>query len=635
MATLLKTGICSFFFLIVISFNVYSQGNDENLGIIPVPVSIKKNTGNFNLTPTTSIVYDDEKGEKIAQLFKESIKNSYKLNLPIAKNKKNSSENVILFTSSKTSDTKKEAYKIEATTNKIIISGEEAGLFYGMQTLLQVFDKYAEEKNIPAFEIEDYPRYNYRGLHLDVSRHYFPLSFIKKYIDLMAAYKLNTFHWHLTDDQGWRLEIKKYPKLTSIGAYRTQTLIGNYRDDNSQAYDGEKYGGFYTQEEAKEIVKYAASKYITVIPEIEMPGHALSILAAYPDLANEPGDYKTAEKWGVFEEILSPKEETFTFLEDVLKEVIAIFPSTYIHIGGDEVPKTHWKRSAEAQKLMRKLKLKDENELQSYFIQRIEKFLNKNGRQIIGWDEILEGGLAPNATVMSWRGTEGGIAAAKQKHNVIMTPGSEGLYFDHAQGKRELEPLSIGGFSPLNKSYQYNPTPENLSPDLQKYIIGVQANLWTEYIETPKKVEYMILPRLLALAEIAWSQTARKDYENFEKERVPQHLSVLDAKGYHYRVPTADGAKDQDSIMAKEVSFTLKPLVKNAKIYYTIDGNQPGETEKLYEKPFTLKVPDGETRQLKTIVITPSGKHSVVTTATVVNKPLKPDSGLDPQKNKK
>ncbi len=622
----------AFLTILVFSFfNTSAQtGTDPNLGIIPAPVSVKKTAGQFKLSSETIIVYSTDEDKNIAQLFKEALFHNVGLNLSTGKQQQKTAKNTILFSSAQTQDYKPESYTINANANQITVKGNKSGLFYGMQSLLQIINTTKESLFIEGFELEDYPRYSYRGLHLDVSRHFFPISFIKKYIDLMAMYKLNNFHWHLTDDQGWRLEIKKYPKLTEIGGYRARTMIGNYRGDDSQAYDGERYGGFYTQAEAREIVKYAASKYINVIPEIEMPGHALSILAAYPEFANEAGAYKVAEKWGVFDEILSPEDKTFTFLENVLNEVMIIFPSKYIHIGGDEVPKVHWKRSAYAQKLIKKLKLKDENELQSYFIQRVEKFLNTNGRQIIGWDEILEGGLAPNATVMSWRGTEGGIIAANQKHNVIMTPGSEGLYFDHAQGRSDQEPLSIGGYSPLNKSYQYNPTPPNLSPELQKYIIGVQANLWTEYIETPQKVEYMILPRLLSLAEISWSQLEKKDFTNFERNRLPYHLSNLDARGFNYRVPTAFGAQDGETILAEETTFLLEPSVKGAKIYYTIDGYTPAETEKNYGKPFTVKVPKTSKRLLKTIVISPSGKRSAITNTWIINREaLNPEVAKD------
>jgi hexosaminidase len=459
-------------------------------------------------------------------------------------------------------------------------------------------------------------------MHLDVGRHMFPLTFIKKYIDLLAQYKLNTFHWHLTEDQGWRIEIKKYPKLTEVGGYRAQTIIGTNNERTPPWFDGIPYGGFYTQEEIKEVVAYAGSKFVTVIPEIEMPGHSLAAMAAYPELGcgDNPGPYKTRELWGISEDVYcAGKETTFTFLEDVLTEVMELFPSTYIHIGGDEAPKSRWHLCPYCQKRMRDNKLRTEEQLQSYFIQRVEKYVNSKGRQIIGWDEILEGGLAPNATVMSWRGTAGGIAAARQNHDVIMTPGTY-VYFDHLQGKATQEPLGIGGYLPLQQVYSYDPTPSNLTPQQQSRIIGVQANLWTEYITTPQKVEYMVFPRIYALSEIAWTPLDRKNYIDFSEERVPRHLAKLDKTNTVYRVPVAIGAKDT-TMIGSDFTISLKSPVAGAKIYYTIDGYTPGETEYLYDKPVQLSVPQDQKRILKTIVITPSGKRSAITT-TVLSNPL-------------
>jgi hexosaminidase len=373
------------------------------------------------------------------------------------------------------------------------------------------------------------------------------------------------------------------------------------------------------------VIKYAADRYITIVPEIEMPGHALAALAAYPELSCDPNQkYEVSGKWGVFNNIYCPSEKTFSFLEDVLTEVIDLFPSKYIHIGGDEAPKDVWKQSKFCQDLIKRLKLKDEHGLQSYFIQRMEKFVNSKGRSIIGWDEILEGGLAPNATVMSWRGEEGGIQAAKESHDVIMTPSSQGLYFDHAQGKINQEPVGIGGNTPIQKTYAYNPTPGALTPEQQKYIKGVQANLWTEYITTEAKVEYMILPRMLALSEVAWTPMANKNYKDFSETRLPQHLARLDKNGYNYRVPAAIGAADT-TMIGSTLMVNLKSPVKGAKIYYTIDGYTPRETELLYTSPMSYPVPLDEYRDLKTIVVTPTGKRSVITAAKIFNKaPLAP-----------
>ena len=367
-------------------------------------------------------------------------------------------------------------------------------------------------------------------MHLDVARHFMPVEFIKRYIDLMAMHKMNRFHWHLTEDQGWRIEIKQYPRLTEVGAWRDSTLVGHY---GSGVYDGERHGGFYTQEEVREVVAYAQERFITVIPEIEMPGHSSAALAAYPELGCEPEKkYHVQSTWGVFEDIYCPSETTFTFLENVLTEVMALFPSEYIHIGGDEAPKDAWRKSELAQQVIQREGLADEHELQSYFIRRIEKFLNKHGRQIIGWDEILEGGLAPNATVMSWRGIQGGIEAARQQHNVIMTPGSH-CYLDHYQANPDTEPLAIGGFTTLEKTYSYEPTPAELSEEEARYILGAQGNIWTEYMHSGEKVEYMAYPRATALAEVVWSPKEKRNWTDFWR-RLQTHFKRLDALGVNY-----------------------------------------------------------------------------------------------------
>jgi hexosaminidase len=614
-----KASLMLFALLAVCTSVVNAQDTDPNLGIIPAPVSVKKASGQFILSQETT-VQADSPSNKAVLFFKDYLAGNLAYNKAVV-TKGNATQNVITLTSAGTDNLPAEGYRLTITPQQITVAGKGSGLFYGVQTLLQLMplDRAATAK-LPAVQIEDYPRFGYRGAMLDVGRHFFSVELVKKYIDLLAAYKLNNFHWHLTEDQGWRIEIKKYPKLTQIGSMRAQTLIGGYRDRTPQQFDNTPYGGFYTQDQIRDVVKYASERYINVVPEIEMPGHSSAALAAYPELGCEPGKaYKAAETWGVFEDIYCPSDKTFSFLEDVLTEVMALFPSKYIHIGGDEAPKDAWKKSAFCQQLIKKLKLKDEHGLQSYFIQRIEKFVNSKGRSIIGWDEILEGGLAPNATVMSWRGEEGGIAAAQQKHNVIMTPGSAGLYIDHGQGKPSQEPLSIGGNEPLSKIYSYNPTPAVLTPEQQKYIEGVQANLWTEYVPTDAKVEYMLLPRLMALSEVAWSPLANKNFKDFSEIRLPGHLAWLDKNDINYRVPAAIGAKDTVMI-GSQLNVTLKPSVEGAKIYYTIDGYTPRETDLIYNIPLNFPVPQDQFRELQTIVITPSGKRSVVTRTLVYNK---------------
>ncbi len=424
-----------------------------------------------------------------------------------------------------------EYYRLEIQPGSIRLTATTSlGILHGIQTLAQLARTSHEGQiRIPACRIEDFPRFPYRGMHLDVCRHFFPVSFIKKYIDLLAQYKFNTFHWHLTEDQGWRIEIKRYPRLTEVGAWRSGSMVGPYAN---QKYDTLQYGGFYTQEEIKEVVAYATARGITVMPEIELPGHSLAALAAYPELSCAEGPFEVARGWGVFDDVYCPKEETFVFLENVLAEVIDLFPSPYIHIGGDECPKVRWKTCPHCQKLMKKEGLKDEHELQSYFIQRIERFVNSKERKIIGWDEILEGGLAPNAAVMSWRGTEGGIAAARAGHYAVMTPGSH-CYFDHYQGDPAFEPLAIGGFTPVTKVYSYEPVPAELNPSEAQFILGAQGNVWTEYILDEDHVEYMAVTRMIALSEVLWSPKEKRNEADF-LNRLENEFVRLESQDVHY-----------------------------------------------------------------------------------------------------
>lgn len=516
--------------LVVLSLNSFSQSNQVT--IIPQPVSIQMHESQFNFNPQTQIIAGSaEKHE--AEMLNFYLDKIYGFKLPVTTKMSNGASAIILAL--KKSSERKDGYQLEVGAKKIeITSAGNEGLFYGVQSLLQLLpdsksDFSNKSTSIPQLSVKDYPRFQYRGMHLDVGRHFFDVTYIKKYLDYMAFHKFNNFHWHLTEDQGWRIEIKRYPKLTKIGGFRNGTIIGRHPGTGN---DNTRYGGFYTQDEIKEVVKYAMERHINVIPEIELPGHASAAIAAYPELSCFPNeDTKIAantpwagsregkqvqQTWGVFEDIFAPTEYTFKFLENVLDEVMVLFPSKYIHIGGDEAPKTAWQRSDFAQKLIKEKGLKDEHGLQSYFIQRIEKYLNSKGRKIIGWDEILEGGLAPNATVMSWRGEEGGIAAAKQNHDVMMTPNSY-CYFDHSQTKNE-DSVTIGGFLPLEKVYSYEPLPKELSPAEQKHILGAQANLWTEYIKTPSKLEYMLFPRMTALSEVVWSPASSKNWDQFSSQ---------------------------------------------------------------------------------------------------------------------
>lgn len=493
----------------------------SEINIVPRPVELTASKGSLDLNKRASFIELTGANVSLSVLLDEFLKAKdvetghepktkgfpIKLGLTAVKNDVLGDEGYTLSVS-------KKGVSIQANT--------EAGLFYGIQTFIQLTP--LRGTKIPFVEIKDNPRFAYRGLHLDVCRHMFPVEFVKKYIDLMAKHKFNRFHWHLTDDQGWRMEIKKYPKLQQIAAYRNGTVIGHA--GNSNTYDSIRYGGYYTQEEVKEVIAYAAARYVTIIPEIEMPGHAVAAIAAYPELGCKGDQIQTERTFGVFDPIFcAGQESTFTFLEDVLTEVMGLFPGQYIHIGGDEAPKTRWKECPHCQKRIKDNNLKDEHELQSYFINRIERFVNGKGKQIIGWDEILEGGLAPNATVMSWRGEEGGIAAAKLKHNVIMTPGNW-CYFDHLQDTAKTEPLSIGGLTPVREVYTYEPLPAELNADESNYILGAQANLWTEYILTPQHAEYMAYPRACALAEVVWSPKEGRDYLDF-LQRMESHLKRL------------------------------------------------------------------------------------------------------------
>jgi hexosaminidase len=510
--------------LLLCLFASLSASAQNEINIVPAPEKVVSPAiaGTFSLTDKTTIVLEGKGLEKAAAFLNEYLQQFFGFKLPTATTSNSENSIVLKLALVVNYDKSKEqlpgAYLLEVGKKGIYITGDnEAGAFYGIQSLIQLLP--AEKKpvlGVPWVSITDKPRFAYRGMHLDVGRHFMPLAFVKKYIDYLALHKFNNFHWHLTDDQGWRIEIKKYPLLTSVGGCREQTLVGRY---GSNKYDNKRDCGFYTQAQIKEVIEYAADRYITIIPEIEMPGHALAAITAYPDLSCTPTEpKKVAQTWGVFEDVFCPTENTFNFLENVLDEVIALFPSKYIHIGGDECPKEAWKKSAFCQQLIKEKSLKDEHGLQSYFIQRIEKYINNKGRQIIGWDEILEGGLAPNATVMSWRGEEGGIEAANQDHDVIMTP-SGYCYFDHNQGKKE-DSVTIGGYLPLETVYNYEPIPAKLPATAAKHILGAQGNVWTEYMTNPAKVEYMVFPRLSALSEVLWSPKEKRNWTDFEKRLV-------------------------------------------------------------------------------------------------------------------
>jgi hexosaminidase len=493
------------FFMMFIQYFGYAQLPKSELNIIPAPVTSIKQSGYAVIDKSTTISMDEGVKPESLIFFNQYLQQLAGVKL-VPSDARFQAVGIQLHLDSSVVS-QKEGYHLSVGKKGIIISGHDnAGVFYGLQTLIQLIRKSkAGVITVPECRVEDYPRFNYRGMHLDVSRHMFPVSSIKKWIDVLALYKINTFHWHLTDDQGWRIEIKKFPGLQKLSSMRKETLIGHKRADPHR-FDGQAYGGFYSQEEVSEIIKYASERHIEIIPEIELPGHAQAALAAYPMLGCTGGPYQTATYWGVFDDVYcAGKEQTFQFLEDVLYEVTSLFPSAYVHIGGDECPKTKWKACPDCQRRIKDEHLKDEQELQSYFVRRIEKYLQAKGRKIIGWDEILEGGLAPSATVMSWRGLEGGIAAAKMQHDVIMTP-EKFVYLDYYQSLYEGEPTAAGGYTSLAKVYGYEPVPKELSDNEARFIKGVQANVWSEYLESPEKAEYQMFPRMFALAEIAWTK---------------------------------------------------------------------------------------------------------------------------------
>jgi len=572
------------------------------LSVVPRPVSVKSLAGAFTLNDQTRILAVDNESRRIATLFKDFMlsQHGFRLQLTAAQPK---GENYISFSPAHSSGLPEEGYKLVIQRDSIRVNGKPAGLFYGMQTLTQLLPLELKRAiELPALEVNDYPRFGYRGVLLDVGRHFFTVTYLKKYLDLMAQYKINTLHWHLTDDQGWRIEIKNYPKLTAPNL-RPQDAAINQNAFYSE--DGTPYAPYYTQDQIKDIVAYAKARFITVIPEIEMPGHSGAAVAAYPDLACEHGGQ---------ENVLCPKEETFTFVQNVLTEVIALFPGPYVHIGGDEVQKDGWRKSANAQAIIKREGLKDEDQLQSYFIRRIEKFVTSKGKRMIGWDEILEGGLAPNAIVMSWRGENGGVEAVRQKHRAIMSP-TDYCYLDYNQGDPTREPPNIGGFLPLEKVYGYDPIPTELKGEEEKYILGAQANVWTEYISTPEYLEYMVFPRLLALSEVVWSPLEGKDYPGFQR-RLRYHFGRLDKQGVRYRIPEPTELKDFYTATDDHAVVRLSPPIPGSQIYYTFDDSAPTDKSSQYREPFQVPLEADRKTILNLIVITPEGRRSVVYGAT-------------------
>ena len=606
-----------------VSDKVYNQG----INLTPAPVSLQQQEGKFELTKSAVFKINGTEAGKVAAFFANKLKTSTGFELKLSETEGNIAINV-----DPALEMNAEGYKLNVTPAGIEINAKtEAGAFYGMQTVLQLLPAEVESKSVvktdwtmPCVTIEDAPRFAYRGVHLDPCRHFQTVEEVKKQLDVMAMLKINRMHWHLTEDQGWRLEIKKYPKLTEVGAVRTEG-------------EGFTHGGFYTQEEAKEIVAYAAERHITVIPELETPGHELAAIAAYPHLSCTGEEVEPRIIWGVEDLVMCPgKGDMFPFLEDVVKEMVEIFPSEYFHIGGDECPKGSWKKCPDCQKLIRqeKLQAKDghsaEERLQSWVIGKMEVMLAKYGKKIIGWDEILEGGLSPNATVMSWRGEEGGIASALQSHDVIMTPGGNGMYLDHYQGDSKIEPVTIGGYTTLEKTYSYNPVPDTLvAMNKAHHILGVQVNTWSEYMYTNEIREYMMYPRTVALAEIAWTPMEKKDYKDFER-RINNAYVRLDGHGMNYHIPQPEQPNGSCNFVAfvDEVTIpftTSRPI----DVVYTLDGSEPTPASTKYTEP--LKFTESATLKIRSVL--PSGKMSKTRVITVEKQALAPAKEVAEKKN--
>jgi len=517
--------------------------SDSIPAIVPRPAHFTMRPGAFTLRAGTVIV-TDRALRKVGELLGDYLFPATGLRLAVATAAPAGTPVISIRLDSSLARLGDEGYRLDVSRSRVAIRAyRTAGAFYGIETLRQLLPtaifRQAEMAgvawSIPGIAIEDLPRFAWRGVHVDVARHFMPKEFVKKLIDLAALHKLNRFHWHLTDDQGWRLEIKQYPRLTQVGAWRPQTIIGRPdRDSTRWRFDGQPHGGFYTQDDVREIVAYARARFVTIVPEIEMPGHSQAAIAAYPELGNRGDTLPVWMGWGVDENILNPGDATVRFYQNVLTEVMALFPGRWIHIGGDEAPKTQWKASPLAQARIRELGLKDEDELQSWFTHRMDEFLTAHGRTLVGWDEILQGGLAPNAVVMSWRGVDGGIAAAQAGHDVVMAPGSH-TYFDHYQSADTVaEPLAIGGYLPLDTVYAFEPVPPALTASEARHVLGAQGQLWTEYVPDAKRAEYMVFPRVCALAEVLWTPPQERDYGDFAK-RLVTHLERLAALDVNYR----------------------------------------------------------------------------------------------------
>jgi hexosaminidase len=592
-----------------------SAADSAVASIVPLPAHVEARNGRFSASGNITIALSDPTNKDLAalgELAAQIVRDGWDEPASVQVHTATTPEIALELTLNNAADP--ESYVLDVDASHIRVAAPaSAGMFYGLQTLRQLIVPETAKTGVSAMHIDDAPRFKYRGMHLDVGRHLYPVEFIKRYIDLMARYKFNTFHWHLTEDQGWRLEIKRYPKLTEIGAWRKETIWGH----NFDPYfgDGVRYGGFYTQEQVRDVLAYAQARHVTIIPEIDLPGHMKAALASYPELACTPGPFEVSTIWGVEDDVLCPSETTFKFLEGVLTEVMELFPSRYIHLGGDEAPTKRWKESKLAQDIMRREHYTKEVELQGYFLRHLEKFLAAHGRRLIGWDEILAGGLSPNATVMSWRGMDGGTEAAQQGHDVIMTPG-EFAYFDHCEGDPDRDPICLAGdHLPLRQVYGFEPVPPQLDAAHARHILGGQANQWTEYLPTSQTVEYMNFPREFAMAEVLWSPRERRDWPGFESRLAPQ-LASLDRLGVRYRIPDVDGLEENVATLDAHMQLTLRSPVPSATIHYTLDDTVPDARSPLYEHPLDL-APDAEGTTVAARLILADGRNGPVSRAIV------------------
>jgi hexosaminidase len=592
----------------IISCKTDDKSYNQGINITPKPMELLQKDGKFTLKNTTVFVVKDEPVGKVVDFFISKIRRS--TGYFLSKQQDKPSGNCIEVNIVSYPELNDEGYTIDVTGNGITIEAKTTqGIFYGLQTLMQLLPAEIESPDIvktawtiPNVSIKDEPRFKYRGQHLDVCRHFLDLDYIKKQLDVLAMFKINKFHWHLTEDQGWRVESKKYPKLNSVSAKRTEG-------------EGKVYGPYYyTHEQIKEVVAYAKERFIEVIPEVELPGHGVAALAAYPEYSCTGGPFEVRNIWGVSNDVYcAGNDATFTFLTDIIEEVIPLFESDYFHIGGDECPKGRWEKCPKCQERIKQEKLKDEHELQSWFIGRIEQVLLKHNKKMIGWDEILEGGLAPSATVMSWRGEQGGINAANMGHDVIMTPGGW-LYLDHYQGDPMVEPTAIGGYTTLEKTYSYEPVPKDLDKDKTKHILGAQANVWSEYLYSPEQTEYMTYPRIIALAEVTWSQKEQKDYKDFER-RIENQLVRLDGHGINYHVPIPEQPKSSsDFIVFVDSAIVELKTTRPVKILYTTNLEEPTADN---ANEYTAPLKFSENAVLKVRSALPSGKMSAVRTITL------------------